>query len=100
MSCRYITRSIKSKLTKDMINALEKINGKVIVKMRELLVVEFNFSDSSSIILFKLVKNKMKIIDPDAPSYRGYRKNNNFKTKYGDDRELLQKIENFLKMQF
>lgn len=94
---RYITRSVRSQITNEMYNELEKINGKVVIKMRDLLVVEFNFYGNPSIILFKIVKNNLKIIDPDALSYKGYRKCN-FRAKYGKNKDLLQKIENFLRI--
>lgn len=102
MSRQYITRSVKSQITNDMIAALAKINGRVVVNMKGMLVVEFNHRVNSSgisnveIVPFKLIQNRLKIIDPDVRR----RNRNSFKEKYGNDRELLQKIENFLKMLF
>lgn len=108
MSRQYITRSVKSQITNDMIAALAKINGRVVVNMKGMLVVEFNHRVNSSgisiveIVPFKLIQNRLKIIDPDVRRNRNdvRRNRNSFKEKYGNDRELLQKIENFLKMLF
>lgn len=99
-SRRYITRSVLSRLEQEMIRAIENIGGKVVVKMKGMIIVEFEHKLGSSgrtveIVPFKLVKNSLKVIYSDIPKYN---KNIYFRTRYGNNKELFQKVENFLKV--
>jgi hypothetical protein len=102
MSRVIITRSARSSLENDLVQALASINGKIKVKLRKLIIVEFNHRCPDvaytfvEIIPFKLMSNgSVKVIYSDM---RAYNKSVYFKNRYGDNKELLDKIKKFLQV--
>jgi hypothetical protein len=97
---RMITRSGRAQIENEMVNALAAINGKIVVKVKNMIIVEFNhrypgvaFSFVETIPFKRLSDGKIKVIYSDM---RTYNKKYYFRERYGNDTELIKKIKNYL----
>lgn len=95
-----ITRSGCAQRENEMVDALAKINGKVVVKTRSMIIVEFShkypgvaYSFVETIPFKRFSDGTVKVIYSDMKTYD---KKYYFKARYGNDTELIQKIKNYL----
>lgn len=99
-----ITRSRGLKITKKeeyMKEVLRDINGRIILKMKNMVIVEFehknpknSFCSFVETLPFKLVNNRLKVIYCDFPAYQ---KQPYFKSRHNDNKKVLNAIEDYLK---
>lgn len=102
MSRVIITRSARSSLENDLVQALAGINGKIKTKLKKMIIVEFNHRWPGveytfiEVVPFKLMSDgSVKAIYSDM---RPYNKPIYFKKRYGGNKELIDKIKRFLQV--
>lgn len=102
MSHCMITRSKRSLVYDDLIKALSLIDGKIKLKTHTMLIVEFNHRWPGvpytfiEVVPFKLTSDgRVRVIYSDLVPYNQpvY-----FKNRYGNDKELFEKVRKFLKL--
>ena len=102
MSRVIITRSARASFESEFVKALADINGKIKIKLRKMIVVEFRHTWPGvdytfvEIVPFKLMSDgSVKAIYSD---FRPYNKPVYFKSRYGKNKELFDKIKRFLQV--
>lgn len=102
MSRVIITRSARASLEDELVKALADINGKIKTKLGKMIVVEFRHTWPGveytfiEVVPFKLMSDgSLKAIYSDL---RTYNKPIYFKYRYGKNKELLDKIKQYLQL--